>query len=810
MTEHLARISTRRPWVTIGVWAVLIVIAGALVFQFLGTATTTDFRLAGRYESERANTFLTDRLRGPEKAAEIVIVQSPSLTVDDDAFRAKVEAVHEDIAGLGPEVIAGGFAGNPGLYHYYHAQQALQGAQALQALGIAPPFSAEEMQQIQAAAAAAGQAEFAQQLLADPEQAERLLAVVADPGQTQRLMGLLVSTDRRTALIHYTMTGTTQEATGNIAEVVEKVEEANEADDFLVLIGGDASVAHESNELARHDLERGERFGVPVALLVLLVLFGAVVATMLPLGLAIVSILIALAAVAVIGQYSQLVFFVTMMVVMIGLAVGIDYSLLIVSRFKEELGHGLDTKEAVTKTGGTAGRTVFFSGATVVLALIGLLIVPASFYQSLALGAILVVIASLAATLTLLPAVLALLGPRIDLLTVPFISRFSLKSPEETEHGFWESITRVVTRFPVVSILVIAVPMIALAAFYLDIQTGLNDVNTFPDSAETKEAFIILTEEFSVGEVSPAGVLSPAEIVVVGDIGDPQVEQAIARLEQAIVDSPDFPVPAEREVNDAGDLALLTLPFPGESTSRAATGYMETLREDLVPAAFDGVPAEVYVGGLTAESADFYGIVRVYTPIVFAFVLGLSFIILMMVFRSIVIPIKAIIMNLLSVGATYGLLVLVFQKGVGADLLGFQHAEVIDAWLPLFLFTILFGLSMDYHVFLLSRIRERYDQTENNTEAVAYGLRSTAGMITGAALIMVVVFGAFATGETIINQLLGFGLAVAIFLDATLVRSVLVPASMEVLGKGNWYLPPFLRWLPDLRVEAPEESSARP
>ncbi len=806
MTEHLARISAHRPWVTIGVWALAIAVAGALVFQFLGSATTTDFRLAGRYESERANTFLTDRLRGPEKAAEIVIVQSPSLTVDDDAFRAKVETVHSSIVALGPEVIAGGLDGNPGLHHYYHFQQAVQGAEALQSFGIAPPFSAEDLRQIQAAAAAAGQAEFAQQLLADPKQAERLLAAASDPAQVQRLLGLLVSTDQRTALIHYTMTGTTQEATGNVPEVVEKVEEANEADDFRVLIGGDASVAHENNELARHDLERGERFGVPVALLVLLVLFGAVVATMLPLGLAIVSILIALAAVAVIGQYSQLVFFVNMMVVMIGLAVGIDYSLLIVSRFKEELGHGLDTKEAVTKTGGTAGRTVFFSGATVVLALIGLLIVPASFYQSLALGAILVVLASLAATLTLLPAVLALLGPRVDLLTVPFISRFSLKSPEETEHGFWETITRVVTRFPVVSILVIAVPMIALAAFYLDIQTGLNDVNTFPDSAETKEAFIILTEEFSVGEVSPAGVLSPAEIVVVGDIGDPRVEQAIVRLEQSIVDSPDFPVPAEREVNDAGDLALLTLPFPGESTSRAATGYMETLREDLVPAAFDGVPADVYVGGLTAESADFYGIVRVYTPIVFAFVLGLSFVILMMVFRSIVIPIKAIIMNLLSVGATYGLLVVVFQKGIGADLLGFQRAEVIDAWLPLFLFTILFGLSMDYHVFLLSRIRERYDQTGNNTEAVAYGLRSTAGMITGAALIMVVVFGAFATGETIVNQLLGFGLAVAVFLDATLVRSVLVPASMEVLGKGNWYLPPFLRWLPDLRVEAPEES----
>ena len=761
MTERLARISAERPWVTICVWVVLVVVALALIRSLLPSATTTDFRLAGRYESERAAALLEERLRGPEKLAEIVIVQSPSLTVDDEAFRVKVEAVHEDILSLGPETIAGGIDSQP-LFHYY------------QAIAAGPLIPQEQL---------------------------------------ARLLPLLVSADRQTVLMHYTLAGTSQEATENVADIVHKVEEANAADDFLVLIGGDASVAHENNELAEEDLRKGEQFGVPVALLVLLLLFGAVVATMLPLGLAVVSIIVAMAAVAVVGQYNQLVFFVTMMVVMIGLAVGIDYSLLIVSRFKEEMAHGTPVRDAVAKTGGTAGRTVFFSGTTVVLALIGLLIVPASFYQSLALGAILVVIASLAATLTLLPAVLTLLGPKVDLLSIPILARFSIKTPEETQEGFWESITRAVTKYPIVSILAIAVPMVLVTMFYFNvgflgingIQTGLNDVNTFPDKAETKKAFLVLKEKFSVGEVSPAGVLSPAEIVIDGDMDDPQVQEAIARLEESIVDSPIFPVPPIREVNDAGDLTLLTLPFPGESSSRAATGHMATLRENLIPAAFVGVPAEVYVGGLTAETADFYGIVDVYTPIVFVFVLGLSFIILMMVFRSIVIPIKAIIMNLLSVGATYGLLVLVFQKGIGANLFGFQRAEVIDAWLPLFLFTILFGLSMDYHVFLLSRIRERYDETGNNTEAVAYGLRSTAGIITGAALIMVVVFGAFASGETVVNQLMGFGLAIAVFLDATLVRSVLVPASMEVLGKGNWYLPSWLRWMPDLRVEGEEE-----
>ena len=750
MISALIRISVRRPLVTIGLGGVLGVVAAGITFNLLDSALTTDFRLAGRYESERAAALLEDRLRGPEKLTEIVIVQSPSLTVDDPAFRTKVEAVHTQILALGPETIDGGIAGEP-LHHYY-------------------------------------------QFLA----ARAFLS----PQQQEELGRLLVSDDDRTVLMYYTLAGSSVEATENVENVIHVVEEADAADDFLVLIGGSASVAFENNELAAEDLERGERIGVPVALIVLLGLFGAVVATLLPLGLAVVAIAIALAAVSIIGQLFQLVFFVQMMVVMIGLAVGIDYSLLIVSRFREEMDRGLAPRDAVMRAGETAGRTVLFSGATVVLALIGLLIVPASFYQSLALGAILVVIAALAMTLTLLPAWLVLLGPKVDFLTIPVLARFSVKGAGTSRRGFQDLLTRAVMRYPIVSIVLIAAPLLALSYFYFDIRTGLNDVNTFPDKAKTKEAFLLFEEKFSEGTVSPAGYLSPAEIVVDGDIDDPRVEQAIGRLEQRLLNDSTFPVPpALLEVNAARDLALLTLPFPGKPASPEAAEDMATLREQHIPAAFAGVPAEVHVGGLTAEVADFYGIVDFYTPIVFIFVLGLSFIILMMVFRSIVIPIKAIIMNLLSVGATYGLLVLVFQKGVATDLLGFQQAEVIDAWIPLFLFAILFGLSMDYHVFLLSRIRERYDESGDNTEAVSYGLRSTGRIITGAALIMVAVFGGFAMGETVVNQLIGFGLGIAVLLDATLVRSILVPASMEVLGKGNWYLPPFLRWIPELRVE---------
>ena len=731
MTEALARISARRPWWMVALWVVLVVVGGLLSSQLLDSATTTELGLGGRAESERAAELLETRLRGgPEPVTEIVIIQSDGLTVDDPAFREKVETIYAEVGALAPGVVTAA-------QHYY---------------------------------------------LTNDES--------------------LVSQDRQTTIMPVVMTGRLEEATENVTSLLEVVESANAAEGYRVLVGGSASIAHESNELATEDLEKGERIGVPVALIILLALFGAVVASLIPLGLGIVSIVIALGVAALIGQAFELVFFVTLMITMIGLAVGIDYSLFIVSRFREELDKGLDKNAAVERAGATAGRAVLFSGLTVVVALFGMLIVPATFFQSLGIGAIVVVIVALAATLTLLPAVLALLGSRVNFLSIPYFGRRRAPETGATEHGFWERTTSLVTKIPVVSFLIVAVPMVVAIVFYFQINTGINGVDTFPEGAETREAFFVLEEEFSFG------LVNPVEIVIDGDVGDPQVQEAIGKLEAALIEDPRFPLPPMVIPGPSGDLALMTVAIHGEPSGPEAVGAVTSLREQHIPDAFDGAPAEVLVGGLTAVSADLFDVVDRYTPIVFAFVLGLSFIILLLVFRSIIIPIKAVVMNLLSVGTAYGLLVLVFQKGVATDLLGFQHAEVIDAWIPLFLFTILFGLSMDYHVFLLSRIRERYDQTGNNAESVAYGLRSTASIITGAALIMVAVFGAFAAGETIINQQVGFGLAVAIFLDATLVRSVLVPASMEMLGRGNWYLPSWLSWLPDLRVEPVDEDSA--
>ena len=577
--------------------------------------------------------------------------------------------------------------------------------------------------------------------------------------------------------------------------------EVNGEDGFFVGIVGEASAAFESNELAVADIEQGETFGVPAALIILLALFGAVLAALVPLALAAVSIVVALGAVALIGQVFELVFFVTLMITMIGLAVGIDYSLIVVSRYREELAKGRSKLEAIEVTGATANRTVLFSGLTVVLALLGMALIPTTIYRSLGAGAILVVIAAVMVTLTLLPAVLFLMGHAVNSVRLPFIGRNVGVRSDQPHGGFWNTVTRIVMAHPVISLVLAAGFMLTMALPYTDIKTGFNGVEALPEGAHVREAFLVLEEEISFG------IVSPAEVVVDGDVGSAAVQEAVERVREAVRSDPGFSGESTERTNGAEDLLLISIPVAGDPSSAAAVKAVKRLRAELVPDAFAGSEAGVLVGGATAFNIDFFDLTDDVTPIVFAFVLGLSLILLTVAFRSIVIPIKSIILNLLSVGAAYGLMVAVFQKGWGADFLGFQQAETIEAWIPLFLFSVLFGLSMDYHVFLLSRIRERFDQSQDNAESVAYGLRNTAGLITGAALIMVAVFTGFATGDVVGNQQVGFGLAVAIFLDATVVRSILVPASMRLLGSANWYFPSFLDWVPRIGIEAQEDAA---
>jgi RND superfamily putative drug exporter len=545
--------------------------------------------------------------------------------------------------------------------------------------------------------------------------------------------------------------------------------------------------------------------GIGVALVVLVVVFGAFVAAVVPIVLALFAIAVALGLVALIGQVFTFNLFVENMVTMIGLAVGIDYSLFIVSRYREERRKGFPKLEAIAAAGGTANRAVFFSGLTVVLALLGMFIIPVSIFRALAGGAILVTLAALAASMTLLPALLALLGDRIDW---PRLSRRARigRSPDP-QGGFWDRLARGVMARPVVFLVASVLILGSLGGFYFQLHRGSSDgISQLSDDFPSKQAFLTLQREFQGDRTEPA------RIVLTGEVASPVACGAIDRLQRAIASDRAF-APQTVPVTSADGTAIeLDAFFRSDPSNDAAVQGIQDLRERIVPAAFAGVPGvEVLVGGDPAFFTDFLDITNRYQVIVLVFVLGLSFILLTVVFRSIVLPVKAIAMNLLSVGAAYGALTLVFQKGVGIGFLnsiGFQfhRTAAIEAWLPLFLFSVLFGLSMDYHVFLLTRIREEYDKTHDNTEAVAYGLRTTAGIITGAALIMVAVFTGFAAGRLGPLQQMGFGLGVAIFMDATIVRTLLVPASMRLLGDWNWYLPRWLEWLPRIDVEGRETS----
>jgi putative drug exporter of the RND superfamily len=440
----------------------------------------------------------------------------------------------------------------------------------------------------------------------------------------------------------------------------------------------------------------------------------------------------------------------------------------------------------------------------VVLALTEMLLNPTTIFRSIAAGAIAVVLVAVAASLTLLPALLAVMGDRVNALRVPVLFRRRQQDVERT-HGFWAQVARRVMARPVTS-LVVAAGILAVAAIpVFGIKTGFSGISTYPDGIQSKQAFTVLSRDFS------GGLTSPAQIVVDGNVRSPAVSAAIGRLQAALKADRAYG-PSTVQYNKAGDLALVSVPVNGDPSSQAATAAVRHLRTVTIPAAFAGVNASVKVGGETAGGIDFFDLSQFYTPLGIALVLGLSFLLLLVVFRSVVLPALGVALNLLSVGAAYGLLVLVFQHGVGASLFGFQKVDTIESWLPLFLFSVLFGLSMDYQVFLLSRIQERYGHTRDNTDAVSFGLRTTGGIITGAAVIMVAVFAGFAAGRLVFLQETGFGLAVAVLIDATLVRSVLVPAAMTLLGKWNWYLPSWLGWLPQLRIEgaAPAPAPAEP
>jgi RND superfamily putative drug exporter len=628
-------------------------------------------------------------------------------------------------------------------------------------------------------------------------------ASLFDPGAA----AALVSADRHSTLIVATLAGSSAQIKDNMGQYLAAVRAQN-VDGYTVATIGESSIQHEFVSMAERDLTRAETVGLPITLIVLVFVFGALVAAGVSMVLALVAIFVSIGVISVVGVFFPQSFFIVNVIMMIGLAVGIDYALFIIERYREERRQGMGKIEAITATGATASRAVLFSGGTVILALLGLFIVPITTFRSLGAGALLVVGIAVLAMLTLVPAMLSLVGDRVNW---PLVKWHRKKHTGERVHsartvykGFWGMLTKGIMARPIVGVVMTVVILLAVAAPAVMLRTGAAaSPDTLP-AGERRAAYELLVDNF------PAGLVSPVQVVVSGQ-ETAQVDAAIEQLRSYIKSSSAFSGASIVTWNQAKDLALVTAPLAVSVDSEEAYRAVKDLRADAIPAAFARLTVEAHVTGQTALSGDSTALVNKLTPAVLAFVLGLTFLLLMVVFRSIVVPLNAILMNLLSVGAAYGMLVLVFQKGVGHQLFGFQQTPTIESWVPIFLFCILFGLSMDYHVFLLSRIREHYDRTDKSREAVAVGLKATSRIITGAALIMVVVFSTFAAGNLVMLQQVGFGLAIAVLLDATLIRSILVPASMALLGRVSWYLPRALkRVLPRITLEGTRRKPVHP
>jgi len=628
-------------------------------------------------------------------------------------------------------------------------------------------------------------------LVAEVRAAPGIGHVVTDLG----LNSPLVSSNRHAALI-----ALQADSNDAIKPAVADVQAANARDGFSVAITGDNAVGNDFNSLATSDLQHGELdFGLPIAIVILLLVFGSVVAGLTPVLMALISIVVGFGIAAIVSQVFSLSVFIIDMMTGMGLALGNDYSLFVISRFREERAHGHDVQDAIRRAGATASRAVFFSGTTFVIALLGMFLVPVTILRSLAAGAVIVGIVSVAVALTLLPALLSLMGDRINSLRVPVVGK-NVGRADAAEARIWRAVIKRVTRRPLVSLLLAGGFMVAAAIPVFGLHIGQSGVDTLPATSPSKQGYLAVQRYF------PTQNPYPVEIVAVG--GSPVVHADLVKLEVQLSRDPRFGSGAI-QTSPSGTVSALAVPIRGDAVSSQAVAAVVDLRNRVIPSAFAGSGARVYVGGRTAEEADYFHAVSNPTPYVLLFVLGLSFVLLLLAFRSLMIAAVSILLNLLSIGASYGILTLVFIHGIAAGAFGFQKVTAIDAWVPLFMFSVLFALSMDYQVFLMSRIKERYDEAGSTKEAVSGGVASTARIITGAALIIVAVFAGFARGQLVQFEEMGFGVAVALILDASLIRLVVLPSTLSLLDHGSWYLPRWLQWIPHFEVEAPNTTSRK-
>ena len=598
--------------------------------------------------------------------------------------------------------------------------------------------------------------------------------------------------------------GTLLEAQDHIDTVLDAVKaaQAKAPPGFEILMGGDASIQKQSEDVTNEDFGRALFLNLPITLVILLLAFGALLAALVPLALAMAAVITASGICALISQVNPLSQVYTEMVLLMGLATGTDYALFVLSRSRTERRAGHSKEESLLIATATSGKAVFFAGVTVLLAIAGMFLVGNVIFTSLAIASIVVVAMAILISVTLLPALLAMLGDNVDRLKIPFLNRGG-----GAHGGFWGMVSDQVLARPAILATITLVALLALAAPILTLNLGFNGNKSLPNAVDAKKALTTLEENFTLGLTSPAVVVvdpGKNKNVFAEDVQS-HIDQftSLVSTETASPSNPNAPYgqPIRTEVNDAGDLEAIRVPVNADTGEDKAIDAVNHLRDDLVPGAFADSPAKAQVTGNTAFNIDFRDNIIFRTPFVFSFVLGLAFLILLLTFRSLVIAVKAIILNLLSVGAAYGLLVLVFQKGwLLEPVLSFDATGIIESWLPLFLFSILFGLSMDYHMFIMGRIKEAHEHGMSNAEAISAGVKATAGTITNAAAIMVAIAIIFAFARDIALKQFGFGLAAAILIDATVIRSILLPASMKLLGEANWYLPGWLKWLPEIRM----------
>jgi len=649
---------------------------------------------------------------------------------------------------------------------------------------------------------------------------ERVLRSLAALPQAGNVVGFtttgnarFVSADGRTTYAGIGLNATTAEAQRLLPALRERL-----PDTWLQvwITGGPAAYA-DIELVSQHDLARSETISLPLALLSLLVVFGGVVAAGVPLVVGGVAVLLTLGLVFLLGQVTEMSIFVQNLATMLGLGISIDYALLMVSRFREELA-AHDVSEAVANTMDTAGRAVFFSGVTVFLGLAGLLLFDYVMLRSIGIGGCIVVAMSVLASLSLLPAVLAILGRRIDAWPLPLFRGLARRTHQQgsaSPTGLWHALAVLVNRQPLLVFLVVLAVLTSLGAPFLRVRMGAPDVTVLPAYVESRQGFDILRREFGAGEIAPnfvvvesdgpvlaadrigalydyaraleklPGVVRTESIVSLdAGIGKAQYQFLYSRPE-AITDPA---VKVQLDLLARGRVALVSVVSGHNPVSAEAAALVRAIRS-VAP----GPGLKAYVGGAPAELMDVVADLYTVFPQTLLLIVVSTYLALLVLFRSVVLPAKAVLMNTLSILASYGALVLIFQEGNLAGLLNFTPEGFVDATVPIIMFSVLFGLSMDYEVFMLSRVKEAYDRTGDNAAAVAEGLQRTGGIITSAALIIVIVAGSFAFADIIVVKALGIGMALAIFLDATIVRGMLVPSTMHLLGRANWWAPAWLR-----------------